>query len=485
MPDLLDSGRVATVRRWLALARSCRFTSPILLLAEAEIALRDQDHRKAQALGERAGALIAAGDTAARAFIVAARAAHLRDDRPAVALNSELALSATRSAELQTTALWIAFANAIEWSTRDATLILDRLRCVPDRRPNHALQVLNAQGWLLMDTERDLRPAAEKFELAYAFVPHVRDPLLTTSLLNVLAHTMVHLAEYDRALAVVNELIEDARANGVAFAIDHALITRASASIGLRKLPAAEEALKELDERSANLTVHVAANAQLQRVRRLIAIGDLERASYLLQQKPPECLPPPFRGEFCAYRGLVSAALSAVADAEVAFREARDYSGYATTSILCDLGHAIAELQRHADEALETSVHTLTAAIAAGHLDTVVTAARAFPGLVRAGVSDSACAQALTTILNRSTDIDLGRQAGLKMPRVLRRKEGLSPREQDVYELLVRGRTNKEIASALFISHSTTKVHVRHIFEKLGVHRRAEAARAGTEETPL
>ena len=63
------------------------------------------------------------------------------------------------------------------------------------------------------------------------------------------------------------------------------------------------------------------------------------------------------------------------------------------------------------------------------------------------------------------------------MPRVLRRREPLSPRERDVYELVVQGRSNKEIARTLFISESTAKVHVRHIFEKLGVHTRAEAAR--------
>jgi DNA-binding CsgD family transcriptional regulator len=77
-----------------------------------------------------------------------------------------------------------------------------------------------------------------------------------------------------------------------------------------------------------------------------------------------------------------------------------------------------------------------------------------------------------------SHDISLGRHAGLDMPREFRRSEGLSPREREVHELLAQGRTNREIAKALFISESTTKVHVRHVFEKLGVHTRAEAAAA-------
>jgi DNA-binding CsgD family transcriptional regulator len=66
------------------------------------------------------------------------------------------------------------------------------------------------------------------------------------------------------------------------------------------------------------------------------------------------------------------------------------------------------------------------------------------------------------------------------MPRSLRRTELLSPREQEVFDLLAAGRTNVEISRMLFISLPTTKVHVRHIFEKLGVHSRAEAVAALT-----
>ena len=46
---------------------------------------------------------------------------------------------------------------------------------------------------------------------------------------------------------------------------------------------------------------------------------------------------------------------------------------------------------------------------------------------------------------------------------------------------MARGMSNLEIGQALFISPVTVKVHVRHIFEKLGVRSRAAAVLRATQ----
>jgi DNA-binding NarL/FixJ family response regulator len=53
---------------------------------------------------------------------------------------------------------------------------------------------------------------------------------------------------------------------------------------------------------------------------------------------------------------------------------------------------------------------------------------------------------------------------------------GLSPRELEVLKLLAAGKTNPEIAEALFISRRTARAHVSNLLVKLGVHHRGEAA---------
>lgn len=54
-------------------------------------------------------------------------------------------------------------------------------------------------------------------------------------------------------------------------------------------------------------------------------------------------------------------------------------------------------------------------------------------------------------------------------------RPSLTPRELDVLRLVSRGRSNKEMASAMFVSEETVKTHMKSLFQKLGVHDRAEA----------
>jgi len=54
-------------------------------------------------------------------------------------------------------------------------------------------------------------------------------------------------------------------------------------------------------------------------------------------------------------------------------------------------------------------------------------------------------------------------------------RTGLSPREQHVLTMIVKGLTNKEIARVLAISQFTVRNHVNHIFEKLEASDRTEA----------
>lgn len=52
----------------------------------------------------------------------------------------------------------------------------------------------------------------------------------------------------------------------------------------------------------------------------------------------------------------------------------------------------------------------------------------------------------------------------------------LTPQEQRIVALVADGKTNKEIAAALDLSPKTVKNYLHHVFEKLGIQRRSQAA---------
>lgn len=51
----------------------------------------------------------------------------------------------------------------------------------------------------------------------------------------------------------------------------------------------------------------------------------------------------------------------------------------------------------------------------------------------------------------------------------------LTPREREVFELLIQNKSSKQIADELFISEKTVRNHISNAMQKLGVKGRAQA----------
>jgi len=61
-------------------------------------------------------------------------------------------------------------------------------------------------------------------------------------------------------------------------------------------------------------------------------------------------------------------------------------------------------------------------------------------------------------------------------------RQNLTPREIEILQCLVKGRSNKEIAGHLCISEETVKSHLKTLFSKLGVQDRTAAAISGLRQ---
>ncbi len=130
-----------------------------------------------------------------------------------------------------------------------------------------------------------------------------------------------------------------------------------------------------------------------------------------------------------------------------------------------------------ADEATALSFLTVALALArpGGYVRTFVDKGEPLAALLRLAVTrDVAANQAvdlLTAFAPGAGRKNLSVAAHSQTPLI----EPLSERELEIVSLLARRYTNAEIAQTLTVSVNTVKTHLRHIYEKLGVHDRREA----------
>jgi LuxR family maltose regulon positive regulatory protein len=470
--ELLRAGRVATLQRLLEIGRTGGNTDLFLDYVEGEVALRIGNLELALALGQEAAESLV-GDDAARAHLLIARVAYLVD-RYTLAGQHFQSARASSSIAVRSSALWGLHSCAVEEQRPDAEPALAAFAAAAEKSPENSLRIATGVlrlGVLMGDLDKRL----ENARVSLSLLPRVADPMVLTSFLNAYGYALTLHADYAEAAVVLKREIEAARDFGLDFVARYVLHLQASALIGLRRFSEAERSLRQLERlTSARSTPFLEANRLMQRARLHLSTGQARLAAEVLLLDPAATDSMGTRGEYFGWRSLALAASGSLSEALENAHLAETTSKFLETKALASMARAVTgcatgDKQRTLSEfegAFETEV-----------VDVVVLGLRASPRLLQVVATQQRWLSDLHRILMSSNDAAIAGEAGLRIPRAARRTETLSPRELEIHELIAQGLTNREIARLLFISESTTKVHVHHVLEKLGVRSRVEAAR--------
>jgi DNA-binding NarL/FixJ family response regulator len=214
-------------------------------------------------------------------------------------------------------------------------------------------------------------------------------------------------------------------------------------------------------------------NLRALHARLLLTLGRIADANAVVAKELQEHMIPHMRGEYLGARALALAISGDTSSVFAVTQEIRAITTATEATVPALLAEAVVSLSAGDKEPAREAI--LFAAQRATW-DPVVCALRAHTNLAEAVSSFEELRPLLQEVCEHAGDRQLARRLRLKLRSASATSEdALSPREHEVLDLMTQGLRNPEIAAHLFISESTVKVHVRHIFEKLGVRTRAQA----------
>jgi DNA-binding CsgD family transcriptional regulator len=184
------------------------------------------------------------------------------------------------------------------------------------------------------------------------------------------------------------------------------------------------------------------------------------------------------KGEVLASRALALATVGRLDDAAAAAGDAATVTRGIEAQSLYRCVRAACAVKARRPDAAPLAEEMLEHAWDVGAVDLVVGTYRGNPELIAVLLQCSSTAEKTIYMLRRADDLELAERLGSNPMDRLDPSKSLSPREREVLELVQLGLSNAEIAKRLFISESTVKVHVHHVFDKLGVRSRTALALA-------
>jgi hypothetical protein len=419
LEELLLSGRIQSARRWIDLARNAGVDDVALDLADGEVALRRGDYDRALSLSGRAADRSESRDSATRASLVAARAAHLSDRTATAAKFFKAAEASAETVQTRAAALWGQFLAEGEQQSGYAASTLEEFRKSDDGSVDHELRFVHGQVLIALFSGATY-DAVELLERARPLLSRASDPLVRLASLNQYAWALGSLARYGEALTISRELIDEAAEWGLHFAANHGLIAEARALIGLRRFTHAQDRLIQLRRRLVDEPdAWAAANVAIQTARLALSVCDLGRAADTLSENLDERHNPTTRAEYHAYRALIMALEGDLPAAKRSIRISESLIGHLDSRTVIWFTQAVIALS--GTNPGNAAVDAFMLAQGSGHADSVVIACRARPELAVHIASNVDCKDALRDILVRSSDEAVARFAGIQIPRARQR----------------------------------------------------------------
>jgi len=472
--ELLEQGRVATISRWLERADELHARSPMFDLVEAEVAWREGAYSRAERLAlAAADSLGAENPLTTRAYFRAGLSAHMEAREEVAFEHQRLARETAATDHDLANALWGGFASGLELERPDTGEILEELASISSPAPSEAVRV--AAGRLFFACRQGMGLNPEDLAAA-SIVGRVDDPLVRLSFGYAYGGALVFSGRYEEAIATIDREIAELERYSFAFALPHSYLLKAAALQGVRRF---SEAMLALDKADGLSGQEQYVNASVTTLRSLITLsrGEVDKAIDQLGSDSYEDALPAMRAEYLAVRALVLACGGSAEEAVENARVAQEVSTSIEPQVLSTFARSIVALEKHDNEATELIRTGLFLVRRSSNFNNLVRAYRARPQIAYILARDEHSRTDLAMAMARAGDQSLAREVGLRLPdKHSRRTADLSPRETEVFELVAQGLSNKEIATSLFISVATVKVHVSRILDKLGVRSRTEAA---------